>query len=57
LARSRAAFGSILRSWCDTGDPFCAGGFNLEAHLDYTQKYDTAANTFVKGRLSAARIS
>jgi acetylxylan esterase len=57
LARSRAAFGSILRSWCDTCDPFCAGGFNLEAHLDYTQKYDTAADTFVKGRLSAARIS
>lgn len=51
--QSRAAFGAILRSWCDTGDPFCAGG----ANLDYTQKYDTAANTFVKGRLSAAGIS
>jgi acetylxylan esterase len=55
--QSRAAFGTILRSWCDTGDPFCAGGLNLEAHLQYTQKYDTAANTFVKGRLSAAGIS
>jgi acetylxylan esterase len=55
--QSRAAFGAVLRSWCDTGDPFCAGGANLEAHLQYTQKYDTAANTFVKGRLSAAGIS
>jgi acetylxylan esterase len=55
--QSRAAFGTILRSWCDTGDPFCAGGNNLNAHLQYTQKYDTAANTFVKGRLTAAGIS
>jgi acetylxylan esterase len=55
--QSRAAFGAILRSWCDTGDPFCAGGLNLNAHLQYTQKYDTAANTFVKGRLTAAGIS
>ena len=55
--QSRAAFGTILRSWCDTGDPFCAGGNNLEAHLDYTTKYNTAANTFVEGRLSAAGIS
>ena len=55
--QSRAAFGTILRSWCDTGDPFCAGGNNLEAHLDYTTKYNTAANAFVEGRLSAAGIS
>jgi acetylxylan esterase len=55
--QSRAAFGTILRSWCDTGDPFCAGGDNLEAHLDYTTKYDSAANTFIEGRLSAAGIS
>ena len=55
--QSRAAFGAILRSWCDTGDPFCAGGNNLNAHLQYTNKYDTAANTFVAGRLSAAGIS
>jgi acetylxylan esterase len=55
--QSRAGFGTILRSWCDTGDPFCAGGLNLEAHLDYTTKYDSAANTFVEGRLTAAGIS
>jgi acetylxylan esterase len=55
--QSRAAFGTILRSWCDTGDPFCAGGNNLNAHLQYVNKYDTAANTFVKGRLTAAGIS
>jgi acetylxylan esterase len=55
--QSRAGFSAILRSWCDTGDPFCAGGANLNAHLQYVNKYDTAANTFVKGRLTAAGIS
>jgi len=55
--QSRAAFSNILRSWCDTGDPFCASGNNLSAHLDYPQKYDTAANTFIEGTLSAAGIS
>jgi hypothetical protein len=55
--QSRAAFTGILRSWCDTGDPFCAGGNNLSAHLDYPQKYDTAASQFVTAQLNAAGIN
>jgi hypothetical protein len=40
----------------DTGDPFCARGANLSAHLDYTQKYNNAASAFVTQRLNAAGI-
>ena len=50
-------FANLLRSWCDTGDPFCAGGFNVNAHLVYDQKYDAAATTFVKGKLNAAGVN
>jgi len=55
-SESLAPFAAKFQSYCDTGDPFCAGGFNLGAHLDYTQKYDTAASTFVQGKLNAAGI-
>ncbi len=51
------AFSAILQSYCDTGDPFCASGNNLAAHLDYDQKYDTQAAAFVKGKLNAAGVS
>jgi acetylxylan esterase len=51
------AFSSILQSYCDNGDPFCAGGNNLSAHLDYDSKYDTAAAAFVKGKLNAAGVN
>jgi acetylxylan esterase len=34
------SFASKIQSYCDTGDPFCAKGFNLSAHLDYVEKYD-----------------
>jgi acetylxylan esterase len=52
-----APFAAKIQSYCDTGDPFCASGANLEAHLDYTQKYNTAASQFVKAKLNAAGIS
>jgi acetylxylan esterase len=51
------AFAADIQSYCDNGDPFCAKGFNLEAHLDYVEKYDKTANTFITGRLKAAGIS
>jgi len=50
-------FASILQSYCDTGDPFCASGNNLNAHLIYDQKYDTQAAAFVKGKLNAAGVN
>ena len=52
-----APFASKIQSYCDTGDPFCASGANLSAHLDYTQKYNTAASQFVTKELNAAGIS
>ena len=51
------AYAPLIQSYCDTGDPFCAKGNNLNAHLDYVEKYDTAANSFVAGKLKAAGIS
>jgi hypothetical protein len=51
-----APFAAKIQSYCDAGDPFCARGANLSAHLDYTQKYNSAASTFVTQRLNAAGI-
>ena len=56
-SESLAPFASKIQSYCDTGDPFCAGGSNLTAHLDYTTKYNTAASQFVTAKLNAAGIS
>jgi acetylxylan esterase len=50
-------FANIIASYCDTGDPFCAGGANLAAHLDHTTRYDAAANSFVVNRLRAAGVN
>jgi acetylxylan esterase len=56
-SQSLSAFAPDIQSYCDTGDPFCAKGLNLEAHLDYVEKYDKTADKFIIGRLSAAGIS
>ena len=50
------AFEPNIQSYCDTGDPFCAKGNNLEAHLDYVEKYDKTADKFLVGRLQAVGI-
>jgi acetylxylan esterase len=49
-------FAADIQSYCDTGDPFCAKGNNLNAHLDYVEKYDKAADAFLIGRLKAVGI-
>jgi acetylxylan esterase len=51
------SFAPDIQSYCDNGDPFCAKGFDLEAHLDYVEKYDKTADKFIIGRLSAVGIS
>jgi acetylxylan esterase len=51
-----APFAAKIQSYCDTGDPFCARGANLGAHLNYTQKYNNAASAFVTQRLNAAGL-
>jgi hypothetical protein len=55
--QSLVPFAGIIQSYCDTGDPFCASGNNLGAHLDYTTKYDSPATTFVAGRLHSVGIT
>jgi acetylxylan esterase len=50
------AFAPDIQSYCDTGDPFCAKGNNLSAHLDYFEKYDKKASQFLVGRLKAVGI-
>jgi hypothetical protein len=39
------------RSWCDSGDPFCASGNNLNTHLTYLNRYQNAAASFAIGRI------
>jgi|HubBroStandDraft_6_1064221.scaffolds.fasta_scaffold01750_3 acetylxylan esterase len=51
------SFAPDIQSYCDNGDPFCAKGLNLEAHLDYVEKYDKTADSFIIGRLKAVGIS
>ncbi len=54
--QSLAACADKIQSYRDTGDPFCAGGLNIAAHLDYTTKYNAAAATFVKARLAGTAV-
>jgi hypothetical protein len=39
------------RSWCDTGDTFCASGNSLNTSLTYLNRYQSAAANFVVARL------
>lgn len=43
--------GTSTRSWCDTGDTFCASGNNLNTHLTYLDRYQNDAANFVLGRI------
>jgi hypothetical protein len=48
-----SAFGgsSKIASWCDSGDPFCASGANLNVHLTYLNRYQNAAASFVLSKI------
>ncbi|WIM92790.1 cutinase family protein [Actinoplanes oblitus] len=45
------AFADRTRSFCDTGDTFCAGGQSVAVHLSYTRKYNREAGAFVLNRI------
>ncbi|KAG6917744.1 hypothetical protein DXG01_001282 [Tephrocybe rancida] len=45
------SYSAKLNSFCDFGDPFCAGGLDTVTHLAYVTKYGTTASTFVLGRI------
>lgn len=42
-------FSSILRSYCDDNDPFCARGLDLSVHEGTVDKYMDDAVNFVVG--------
>jgi acetylxylan esterase len=50
-------FAEDIQSYCDTGDPFCAKGNELNAHLAYFEKFNKTAAQFLVGRLKAVGIS
>jgi acetylxylan esterase len=43
--------GSKIAGWCDSGDPYCASGANLNVHLTYLNRYQNAAASFVLGKI------
>ena len=51
--RLLSAFGgsSKISAWCDSGDPFCASGGNLNVHLTYLNRYQNAAASFVLSKI------
>jgi acetylxylan esterase len=56
-SQSLAGFAAKIRSYCDTGDPICARGNNLQADFGYTDRYNRSAARFVLRRLAAAGIT
>ncbi|KAK2000719.1 cutinase [Colletotrichum falcatum] len=40
-------------SFCNTGDPFCDGGRNLQVHLRYVQSNGEAANKFIMSKVKS----
>lgn len=42
-------YSSILRSYCDANDPFCASGLDLQVHYDNVDIYMDDAVSFVVG--------
>lgn len=40
-------FADRMQSFCDSGDPYCATGNNLTAHLRAVQNYKSAAADFI----------
>lgn len=45
------SWSSKLASWCDKDDLWCQPGFSESVHTGYFSKYDSAAASFVKGKL------
>ncbi|KAG6825373.1 hypothetical protein H0H92_003925 [Tricholoma furcatifolium] len=45
------AFASVIESFCDIGDPFCAGGADLAVHLGYVEEYGAEAASFVLSQI------
>lgn len=48
---SLKGYSTILKSYCDFGDPFCCSGVDTLEHLTYTVKYNAFAVSFVLGKI------
>ena len=48
-----SAFGGSgkIAAWCDSNDPYCASGTDLEVHLTYLDRYQNAAASFVLAKI------
>jgi acetylxylan esterase len=48
-----SAFGGSgkIAAWCDSNDPYCADGIDLEVHLTYLDRYQNAAASFVLSKI------
>jgi hypothetical protein len=46
-----AGFASRIAAWCDANDQFCDSGNSLNVHLTYLNRYQTAAQNFVLGKV------
>ncbi|KAF1991070.1 carbohydrate esterase family 5 protein, partial [Aulographum hederae CBS 113979] len=49
--QSCSRFAPLLRSFCDTGDPFCDQGTAIEVHRRYAREYNAQAREFVAAML------
>ncbi|KAK1983914.1 cutinase [Colletotrichum cereale] len=48
------AVANKMVSFCNTGDPFCDSGRNVQVHLRYVQSNGDAANRFIMSKVKAA---
>jgi hypothetical protein len=44
-------YASRISAWCDANDQFCDSGNSLNVHLTYLNRYQTAAQNFVIGKI------
>lgn len=56
LLKGLNSFASVLRDWCEEGDPVCAFGggrktYNVQMHLNYFNRYSGDAADWVKSSM------
>lgn len=44
---------SIIKSYCDSTDPYCCNGNDANSHQQYVNKYGQQALAFIKSKLDA----
>lgn len=44
---------SIIKSYCDSTDPYCCNGNDANSHQQYVNKYGSQALAFIKTKVTA----